>query len=211
MSILHRLSSLLSFSQSLSFSLSLSLSLSLTVLVSRTQRDMSNLILRRATPKDVSVLCEMGARTFTHTFGHMYSSENLKQFLEDTYTIDKHLEALNDPRESFWLLEDENHNPLAFGQAGACKIPVENLEPNAGEIKRIYCHPDHLGKGYGSQILERMLDWLVEVGYKPLYIGVWSENYGAHCFYKRYGFEHFSEYEFVIHEHRDREFIFKRA
>ncbi|GJJ69467.1 diamine N-acetyltransferase [Entomortierella parvispora] len=172
---------------------------------------MSNMTLRRATTNDAAVLCELGALTFTKTFGHMYSSENLQHFLDDTYTIEKHLQPLNNPRESFWLLEDENHKALAFGQAGACKLPVKNLEPKAGEIKRIYCHPDQLGKGYGTQIFEKMLEWLDQVGYGPLYIGVWSENYGAHRFYQRHGFEHFSEYEFEIHEHRDREFIFKRA
>ncbi|KAF9536913.1 hypothetical protein EC957_009420 [Mortierella hygrophila] len=98
---------------------------------------------------------------------------------------------------------------MAFGWAGACKLPVPNLESNAGEIKRLYVHPDHQGKKLGSRILERMLTWLGDEGFEPLYIGVWSENYGGQRLYARYGFDKVSEYEFAVGNHRDREFILK--
>ncbi|KAG0041096.1 hypothetical protein BGZ89_007672 [Linnemannia elongata] len=172
---------------------------------------MSSMNLRRATPEDASVLAELGALTFTHTFGEMYSSKDLQDFLTTTYTAEKHLIPLNDPRESFWLLEDDNGQALAFGWAGACKLPVSDLESKAGEIKRLYVHPDHQGKKLGSLVFKRMLDWLGDEGFEPLYIGVWSENHGAQRLYARYGFEKFSEYEFPVGNHHDREFIFKRA
>ncbi|KAF9321240.1 hypothetical protein BG003_002750 [Podila horticola] len=170
---------------------------------------MAGMNLRQAIPDDASVLAELGALTFTHTFGHMYTPKDLQDFISSTYTVEQHLIPLTDSRESFWLLEDDNGQALAFGWAGACKLPVANLEPNAGEIKRIYVHPDHQGKKLGSRILERMLAWLVEEGFGPLYIGVWSENYGAHRLYNRYGFEKFSEYKFAVGDHYDHEFIFK--
>ncbi|HEY5972897.1 MAG TPA: GNAT family N-acetyltransferase, partial [Pseudoxanthomonas sp.] len=37
-----------------------------------------------------------------------------------------------------------------------------------------------------------------------------SENYGAQRFYGRYGFEMAGEYEFLVGEQRDREFMFRR-
>lgn len=172
---------------------------------------MSCMNLRQATPDDASVLAELGALTFTHTFGQMYTSKDLQDFLATTYTVEKHLIPLNDPRESFWLLEDENGQAVAFGWAGTCKLPVPNLESNAGEIKRLYVHPDHQGKKLGSRILERMLAWLEHEGFEALYIGVWSENYGGQRLYARYGFEKVFEYEFLVGNHRDREFILKRT
>ncbi|KAF9346047.1 hypothetical protein BGX26_002484 [Mortierella sp. AD094] len=141
----------------------------------------------------------------------MYNPKDLQDYLTTTYTVEQHLIPLNDSRESFWLLEDDNGEALAFGWAGACKLPVPNLESNAGEIKRLYVHPDHQGKKLGSLILKKMLTWLGDEGFGPLYIGVWSENYGAQRLYARYGFEKVGEYEFAVGVHRDREFIFKRA
>ncbi|KAF9909610.1 hypothetical protein EC991_008267 [Linnemannia zychae] len=172
---------------------------------------MSSINLRQATPDDAAVLSEIGALTFNHTFGHLYRPEDLQDYLTETYTVERHLIPLNDSRESFWLLEDEDGQVLGFGWAGVCKLPVTNIESTAGEIKRIYVHPDHQGKKLGSLIFKRMLNWLRDEGFGPLYIGVWSENYGAQRLYTRHGFEKVSEYEFAVGEHRDREFIFKSA
>ncbi|KAF9923665.1 hypothetical protein FBU30_006253 [Linnemannia zychae] len=172
---------------------------------------MSSLTLRQATPDDASVLAQLGALTFTHTFGTLYDPQDLHDFITSTYTIEQHLVPLNDSRESFWLLEDSNGQVVAFGWAGACKLPVDNLELNAGEVKRLYVHPDHQGKKLGTQVLDKMIAWLKDVGYGPLYIGVWSENYGAQRLYSRYGFEKFSEYKFLVGNHHDHEFIFKQT
>lgn len=46
--------------------------------------------------------------------------------------------------------------------------------------------------------------------HEPLYIGVWSENFGAQRLYARYGFQPVGEYLFPVGQHRDREFILKR-
>jgi ribosomal protein S18 acetylase RimI-like enzyme len=52
-------------------------------------------------------------------------------------------------------------------------------------------------------------DWLVKPG-RRLWIGVWSENYGAQRLYGRHGFTKVGEYEFPVGEVRDREFILRR-
>ncbi|KAF8955431.1 hypothetical protein BGZ46_002641 [Entomortierella lignicola] len=167
--------------------------------------------LRKATSDDAAVLAELGALTFSHTFGSMYAPKDLEDFITTTYTVEQHLTPLNDPRESFWLLEDDKGQAIAFGWVGACKLPVSNLESNAGEVKRLYVHPDHQGKKLGTLVLDRMIVWLGDNGFEPLYIGVWSGNDGAQRLYARYGFEKFSEYEFIVGNHRDHEFILKRA
>ena len=48
-------------------------------------------------------------------------------------------------------------------------------------------------------------------GRADVWIGVWSENYGAQRLYRRFGFDKAGEYEFVVGETRDREFIFRRV
>ena len=52
--------------------------------------------------------------------------------------------------------------------------------------------------------------WLLRDGPRTLWVGVWSENFGAQRFYGRYGFAHAGEYEFPVGRVRDREFIFRR-
>ena len=54
------------------------------------------------------------------------------------------------------------------------------------------------------------LDWLEKPG-RMLWIGVWSENFGAQKLYGRLGFEKVGEYEFPVGGTRDREFILRRG
>ena len=69
-------------------------------------------------------------------------------------------------------------------------------------------HPDVApGDGRGTLLLRTALEWLERDGPRTLWIGVWSENYGAQRFYARHGFEIVGEYSFMVGDHADREFI----
>ncbi len=46
---------------------------------------------------------------------------------------------------------------------------------------------------------------------RPIYIGVWSENYRAQRFYQRRGFEWCGEYLYVVGDARDREWILREV
>ena len=53
--------------------------------------------------------------------------------------------------------------------------------------------------------------WLLADGPRTLWLSVWSENFGAQRFYARYGFEFMAEYEFIVGQQRDREFMYRRV
>lgn len=93
---------------------------------------------------------------------------------------------------------------------GACKLPVEHLEATAGEIQQLYVYAEFHNLRLGRRLMDIGLEWLASQGRSPLYIGVWSENYGAQRFYGRYGFTKFGEYGFQVGSTVDREFILKR-
>ena len=85
------------------------------------------------------------------------------------------------------------------------------LEPQAGEIRRLYLWRAVQGSGLGTCLLGVAFNWLDEQGYAPLYIGVWSRNLGAQRLYARLGFDKVGEYDFPVGRHLDREFILRRG
>ena len=97
-----------------------------------------------------------------------------------------------------------------FATAGPCKLPVPNIGKNAGEIRQLYLLAAVQRAGLGTRLLVTVMDWLTAQQHSPLYVGVWSENYGAQRLYARYGFEKIGEYDFPVGKHLDREFILKR-
>lgn len=166
--------------------------------------------IRRATPDDASAFAELGAATFVETFGHLYPPEDLQTFLDNSHSPESWARTLGDPRRAVWLVEHESGRNIGFIVVGACKLPVQDLEPDAGEIQQLYVLSEFHNLRLGGRLMELGLEWLASQGRSPVYIGVWSENYGAHRFYGRYGFSKVGEYGFPVGKTVDREFILKR-
>lgn len=167
--------------------------------------------LRRATPNDAADLATLGAATFTQTFGHLYPPEDLEFFLQRTHTRAAWEPVLGDPSSATWLAFVDSAKPIGFARAGKCKLPVENCEPAAGELQQLYVLAQYHNLRIGTKLMELALEWLDAQGHAPLYIGVWSENFGAQRFYARYGFSKVGEYGFPVGQTIDQEFILKRT
>lgn len=166
--------------------------------------------VRRATPRDASTLAALGAAAFSETFGHLYREDDLQAFLAEAHSAAAWNSALTDATRAVWMAGLADGRPIGFITVGACKLPVENREPMAGEILQLYVLAKHQNLRLGSRLMDIGLEWLEAQGRTPLYIGVWSENRDAQRFYGRYGFRKCGEYGFRVGETVDREFILKR-
>lgn len=166
--------------------------------------------VRRATADDAAALSKIAAATFVETFGHLYPPEDLQAYLTKTYAVDSSRKQLTDPAMGVWFAMVDNQ-PAGFIVVGRCKLPVENLEPSAGEVQQLYVYSKYHNARIGTRLMDIALEWLVRTGRDPLYVGVWSENYGAQRLYGRYGFVKCGEYGFPVGKTVDHEFILKRA
>jgi ribosomal protein S18 acetylase RimI-like enzyme len=171
---------------------------------------MSLPTIRRATTADAEALSRIGAETFSETFGHMYPPQDLAAFLETAYAVEKSRRDLEDPDKAVWLVEADGA-VVGHALAGPCDLPHDEVTPACGELKRLYVLKAFQGGGTGSRLLAETLAWLERDGPRRLWIGVWSENYGAQRLYGRLGFEKVGEYDFIVGETRDREFILRRG
>jgi ribosomal protein S18 acetylase RimI-like enzyme len=167
------------------------------------------MLVRRAMPSDAAVLATLGASTFTDAFGHLYSAEDLQAFLDESHAVSAYEALLCSPAYALWLAEDQGQ-AVGYALAGPCGLPHEDAKPEHGELKRLYVAGGAQGGGVGARLFDEALAWLERDGPRPLWISVWSENYGAQRFYARYGFEKAGEYEFIVGQQRDREFIYRR-
>jgi ribosomal protein S18 acetylase RimI-like enzyme len=166
--------------------------------------------IRRATAHDAATLAALGAATFTETFGHLYPPEDLEAFLVGYHSVAAWTRKLTDAERVVWLATLADATPIGFITVGACQLPIENREPNAGEIHQLYVLAGHHNLRLGSRLMDLGLQWLNSQGKAPLYIGVWSENLGAQRFYGRYGFKKVGDYGFKVGSTVDHEFILQR-
>ena len=106
--------------------------------------------IRRAASEDVPQLARLGAITFTETFGHLYKPQDLQTFLTNSRSEARYAKMLADPKTGIWLAGVESQPPVGYAVVGPCKLPVEKLEPGAGELQeeragvKIAIPPDQL-------------------------------------------------------------------
>ena len=100
--------------------------------------------------------------------------------------------------------------PIGYVTACPAHLPHPDVAPGDGEIQRLYILQGHQGGRRGTLLLKTALEWLERDGPRTLWIGVWSENYGAQRFYARHGFEIVGDYSFMVGDHADHELITRR-
>ena len=185
-------------------------------------------MLRRATPEDAEALSVLASTCYIQTFGQLYSSEDLDRFIHEAYSPEVLRRELADPKRATWLLflegsdadatasERTEAHPASedklIGYVTVCPahLPHPDVKPTDGEVQRLYLLREYQGGGRGSMMLRHAIDYLLADGPRPLWIGCFSENFGAQRLYGRHGFKLVGEYEFMVGDHADREFIMRR-
>lgn len=168
---------------------------------------MTNISLRRAGPDDAETVARLGADTFRLTFGHLYAASDLVDFLAASHGSHAVRASLADPAQATWLAEKDGA-AIGYALAGPCALPHPEVTAACGELKRLYLRPEAQGSGVGGRLFDAALAWLRP---RTVWIGVWSENFGAQRFYARRGFEKVGEYGFRVGSTVDREFILRRT
>ena len=165
--------------------------------------------VRRAALADAATLAELGTATFIDTFGHLYTPEDLQAFLDESHTEAAYAKVLANSHYALWIAEADGR-AIGYAQAGPCGLPHADAQPADGELKRLYLRADAQNAGAGRKLMDAAMAWLLQDGPRTLWLSVLSENFGAQRFYARYGFEFAGEYEFIVGEQRDREFMYRR-
>ncbi len=169
---------------------------------------MTGITIRRAGQGDAAVLAEVGRDTFVETFAHLYPPEDLRAFLETSYSPTAFARFLGEESHALWLAEADGR-AVGYAQAGPCALPHPEVTSGCGELKRLYVRQETQGAGLGGRLLQMSLDWLATPG-RRLWIGVWSQNHGAQRLYARHGFLRVGEYQFPVGNTLDDEFILSR-
>ncbi len=78
------------------------------------------------------------------------------------------------------------------------------------EISRIYCTQQVIGKGVGKSMMQECIKIAQSMGMDCIWLGVWEHNSKAIEFYKKFGFEKFSEHEFVLGNDLQNDWLMKK-
>lgn len=166
------------------------------------------MIYRDATPADLPAIDALFRASFTATFGHLYTPENLAAFFAG-FTPEAWAEEFAQPDLRFRIAEDEQ-GLAGFAKTSALTLPA-TVTSRPHELRQLYL--DERAKGSGAA--QALLDWAVEEGRArgadELWLSVYIDNHRAKRFYEKNGFEDRGPYIFLVGDHEDEDRLMRRA
>ena len=164
--------------------------------------------LRKLTIDDVDQLQKIGIQTFSDTFSPMNTEENMKQYLESEFSLDKLKTELTDKNSEFYFVELEN-KVIGYLKVNLGRAQTEIQSENTLEIQRIYVLKDFYGKKIGQLLYEKAIAIAKQKKVDYVWLGVWEENHRAISFYKKNGFKTFDKHIFKLGDDEQTDIMMK--
>jgi len=161
---------------------------------------------RMATVADAAALADLGARTFTHTFGHLYQPADLEIFLQN-HTPDNWEKELDDPAFQVRVAEQDGQM-VGYAKLGPPHLPFEP-RGEAAELRQLYVIEEMKGQGVADALIRWVIDRARDRRADYLYLSVFTENHRARRFYEKYGFEPEGTYAFMVGTHADEDIVMR--
>ena len=153
--------------------------------------------IRPVQPVDIPILRTIAIGTQIDTFGEQNTPENMQAFLKDAYDIAQFAREIQE-KESIYYMAWEGETAAGFLRLRLSDETEAFLGKNAIELQRLYVTRNFLGRKVGAQLMAQALQYARDKKFEWIWLGVWERNFKAQEFYKKWGFERFSEHIFWL-------------
>ena len=158
---------------------------------------MANISIQPVQLNELSVLAQIGEKTFRQTFASSNDPNDLEAYLIEAFAHKQLLLELEKPEASFCFVKVEG-KVVGYLKTNRGTAQTERVEGKTLEIERIYIDADVQGLGLGKALFDHALEEAKAIGADAVWLGVWEDNPKAIEFYARQGFKAFGEHEFTI-------------
>ncbi|WP_306740495.1 GNAT family N-acetyltransferase, partial [Aerococcus mictus] len=155
---------------------------------------------------DLKQLKEVSIETFSDTFGYASSEEDLQNYLEKAYNIDKLQKELETPDVNFYLLKEEEEI-IGYFKINIGNSQTEHIGDNCLEIERFYIRKGFKRHGYGRKMMKFIHDLTKYLNRDCIWLGVWEHNQPALNFYSKMGFKRIGQHDFYVGADRQTDYI----
>ncbi|TCV19195.1 ribosomal protein S18 acetylase RimI-like enzyme [Sphingobacterium alimentarium] len=171
-------------------------------------KQMETIQIKGITLNDIEQLQQIGRQTFYETFSAGNTEENMTNYLNEGFSIEKLTIELSDKNAEFYFATLDNtaigYLKLNFGQS-----QTELQDDTALEIERIYVLKEFHGKKVGQILYEKAIEIAKKKNANYVWLGVWEENPRAISFYKKNGFVEFDKHIFKLGDDEQTDIMMK--
>jgi diamine N-acetyltransferase len=153
--------------------------------------------ITKCTLDDLLILQEISYETFTETFGHQNSPENMEAYLERAYNLKQLENELSNNSSDFFFVYFKNeiagYLKINTNDAQSEQMGLESLE-----IERIYIRKKYQKEGLGKYLITKAIEIAIKRNKKKIWLGVWEKNENAIAFYQKMGFVQTGAHSFYM-------------
>ena len=161
---------------------------------------------RTASVGDAPALSQLGAETFTATFGHLYQPDDLAVFLK-SHSLEAWEKELTDPAFAVRVAEADGAL-VGYAKLGPPHLPFEP-RGEAAELRQLYVVEEMKGQGVAHTLIDWVIDKARDRRADHLYLSVFTDNHRARRFYENLGFEAEGTYHFMVGNHADDDIVMR--
>lgn len=169
---------------------------------------MEQIIIERVSITDIKKLQEIGRTTFFEAFAGVNTVENMKDYLENSFSEEKLKTELNNKDSQFYFALVDG-NVVAYLKINTGEAQNEKMN-DALEIERIYVLKAFYGKNVAQNLYQKAIDIAYEMQVGTVWLGVWEENYRALRFYEKNGFTAFGKHSFWLGDDEQTDLLMKK-
>ena len=158
---------------------------------------MDRIEIEKVGLSEIEQLQKIGIQTFFETFAEFNTEEDMNNYLEESFSIDKLRDELTNPNSEFYFAK-LNTQVIGYLKINFGHAQTELKDKKALEIERIYVLNEFQGKQIGKILFERAYTIAKQTNTNYLWLGVWEKNLKAINFYKKKGFIEFDKHIFKL-------------
>ncbi len=168
-----------------------------------------NISLRKAFPKDVDLLIQLGKRCFYEAFSDVTAPDDMEAYLTSTFQKTAIENQLRDERSLIFIAE-VGADPAGYVYSHPAITPHGGSDKAAIKLERLYLRKRYYGRAVGDALMQISIEESRSRGYHSVWLSSWELNDRANAFYKKWGFNVVGNQKFSVGSDIQNDFILSR-
>jgi ribosomal protein S18 acetylase RimI-like enzyme len=165
--------------------------------------------VRKAFPKDVDLLAQLGKRCFYEAFNDVTAPDDMQAYLESTFQKTAIETQLLDER-SLIFIADVGGDPAGYVYAHSAITPRCVRDTAAIKLERLYLRKRYYGRAVGDALMQATIEESRSRGYLSVWLSSWELNERANAFYEKWQFKVVGNQKFTVGRDIQNDFILSR-
>jgi ribosomal protein S18 acetylase RimI-like enzyme len=166
-------------------------------------------LIRKAEFQNLDNLLALAIKIFIEAFESQNNPDDFKSYTDEAFNKEKFTEEFYEEGSQFFEVFDDE-NLIGYARLRENNEVDHYLGKNHIELQRIYIDSPYHGRGMANQLLNACEEHALLSGKEWIWLGVWEHNPKAQQFYRKHGYEKFSEHKFMVGQDEQTDWLMRK-